>query len=283
MESTFQSERLGITIKMHGEAVWNNTKDLILGKFARFRLPDWFIKNHHNIINSLHSWEDIRFYTLYHDVGKGLVKTVDEQGSIHFPNHEKKSKEIFQKYFPAFPEAAELIGLDMLMHISNPTQIAESNLPTKTLLTLLFVAFAEIHANAEMFGGTESTSFKIKYKNLDRIGKNLVKRVEKDNNSYMYVFVRKDLESGSHKAVQAGHAVFEQAKQRNEHPSFVYLGVEDEEQLKMVMELLLDNNIQFKIFREPMVPYCGQVTSIATEPLVGEERNLLRQFPLLKI
>lgn len=42
-------------------------------------------------------------------------------------------------------------------------------------LTLLVVAFAELHANAEMFGGTNNTSFKIKFKQLDKRGKQLLK------------------------------------------------------------------------------------------------------------
>ncbi len=40
--------------------------------------------------------------------------------------------------------------------------------------TLLFVGFAEILANAKYFGGYDSQSFKIKYKQLDRRGKKIV-------------------------------------------------------------------------------------------------------------
>jgi len=269
----------------HGYAVWNNVRYLILGKFDGFRLPQWFINNHHFIVNNLHNWTTLELYAKYHDCGKFLCREVDSEGKVHFPNHAEVSKKVFQEYFPAFPEAAELVGLDMLMHTSNPTQIYESSLPIKTLTTLLVTAFAEIHANASIFGGTESTSFKIKYKNLDRIGKRLIERLVKDNNSYIYVFVRRDLVNNSHKAVQAGHSVLEYGKHSKdvEHPSFVYLGVHDEEDLKNVMEFLLEKDIQFKIFREPMEPYNNSITAVCTQTLSGKDREVLKDFQLLRL
>lgn len=290
MKTTFQSERLGITIAEHGEQVWNNTKNLIVGNFENFKLPEWFVQNHHFIVNNLYDWETIEMYTLYHDIGKVFCRTVDEDGKVHFPEHDKISKEKFSEFFPAFPDAAELIGLDMFLHKGNPTKVLEANLSIRILCTLLIVSFAEIHANAKMFAiseGTEdflaSTSFKIKYKNLDRIGKKVVESICKSNDYYMYVFVRQDLVSKSHILVQAGHAIFEQAKDRDKHPSFVALEGKDEIYLKKIMAYLLECGIQFKIFREPMVPYNGEITAISTEPLSGERRKYLKQFKLLNL
>ena len=40
-------------------------------------------------------------------------------------------------------------------------------------VSLLIVALAEVHSNAEMFGGMDSTSFKIKWKHLNQRGKSL--------------------------------------------------------------------------------------------------------------
>lgn len=40
--------------------------------------------------------------------------------------------------------------------------------------TLLLTSLAEIHANASMFGGIESTSFKIKYKHIAKRGKQII-------------------------------------------------------------------------------------------------------------
>ena len=42
-------------------------------------------------------------------------------------------------------------------------------------ISLLLVALSEIHANAEMFGGIESTSFKIKWKQIDKRGNAICK------------------------------------------------------------------------------------------------------------
>jgi hypothetical protein len=41
--------------------------------------------------------------------------------------------------------------------------------------SLYLTAVAEVHANAPMFGGFESTSFKSKMKHLDRRGKALLR------------------------------------------------------------------------------------------------------------
>ena len=43
--------------------------------------------------------------------------------------------------------------------------------------TLLLAALAEIHSNAKMFGGIDSTSFKMKWKQLDRRGKQICKKL----------------------------------------------------------------------------------------------------------
>ena len=43
--------------------------------------------------------------------------------------------------------------------------------------TLLLTGLAEIHANAGMFGGVASVSFKIKWKQLDRRGQAICRRL----------------------------------------------------------------------------------------------------------
>lgn len=40
---------------------------------------------------------------------------------------------------------------------------------------------SEIHSNAVMFGGIDSQSFKIKHKKLTRLGKNVVKELNKQS------------------------------------------------------------------------------------------------------
>lgn len=282
MSETYQTETQ--TILEHGNSVWTKTQDLILGNFDNFRLPEWFISNHHFLVNNLHDWKIIKDYTIMHDCGKVYCITFDEFGKRHFPNHAEISAKVYSEYFPEQTEVIELIANDMLLHTSKYDEVMSKGLSAKTLITLLLVSFAEIHANAELFGGIESTSFKIKYKHLDKLGKKLIAKITKFNDKYAYVFVRTDLEIPAHIVVQSAHAIFERAKQKNvKHPSIICLSAESERDIKDKMKYLLDNNIQFSIFRESMSPYNGQITAIATESLDLERKQLLRKFDLLKI
>ncbi len=53
-----------------------------------------------------------------------------------------------------------------LQHFSRDPKIAAN---------LMLTALAEVHANAEMFGGRDSVSFKIKWKQIDQRGRALCK------------------------------------------------------------------------------------------------------------
>lgn len=272
----------GVNMVQHGQHVLEKAKKLIIGDFNGFKLPQWFIDNHHFIVNNLHKFESIKLYTLYHDCGKPRCKTVDRDGKVHFPDHANVSKFVFSQHFND-PVAEELIGLDMLLHTETVENVLAKELDVKTYMTLLLVAFAEIHANAEMFGGQNSTSFKIKFKKLERIGRQLIKNVEKHAEMWLYIFVRSDM-NPSHIVVQAGHAVYEQVKHDPQrHPSFVVLNVDSVEDFSAIAEKLFDNNIQYKMFREPMPPYNGDITAIATEPLGNDRRHLLKEFKLLNL
>ena len=44
-------------------------------------------------------------------------------------------------------------------------------------LTLLIAGLCEVHSNASMFGGIESTSFKIKMKQIEKRGKRILECV----------------------------------------------------------------------------------------------------------
>jgi len=46
-------------------------------------------------------------------------------------------------------------------------------------LTLLLTGLAEIHSNAAMFGGMDSTSFKIKWKCLNQRSKQIINNLNK--------------------------------------------------------------------------------------------------------
>jgi hypothetical protein len=72
----------------------------------------------------------------------------------------------------------------MLFHTGCSEEVAKhlTKLDTKSIITLLIASLAEIHSNAEMFGGIESTSFKIKWKNIDRRGKQVFKYLKEQYN-----------------------------------------------------------------------------------------------------
>jgi hypothetical protein len=72
------------------------------------------------------------------------------------------------------PEAARLMGMDMDIHLLKGDDI-EAFAARKEAAALLLAGLSEIHANAQMFGGIESTSFKMKWKHIDRRGKQIAK------------------------------------------------------------------------------------------------------------
>lgn len=280
MRECLQTE--GQTVLEHGLSVWEYTKDIISGNFEGFKLPDWFKDNHAFIVNNLHDVSIIKDYNIYHDCGKPFCLKIDDEGKRHFPDHAFHSKETWI-HMDGDGIVADLIGYDMSLHTDTAEQVLEYNWSKETAFTLMVTAFAEIHSNASMFGGIESTSFKIKYKKLEKRAKmifNMFK--EEDKHPYSYVIVRNDL-APSQRAVQGTHAAIEFFKKNkiNYHPSVIYIVVRDENKLKKVAEDLLEEGINFSIFREPMEPYENTMTAIFTEPLEGEKRNYLRRFMLM--
>lgn len=257
----------------HCSDVWQHTKKLICGDFEGFRLPDWFKENHHFIVNNLHKWGIISAYNRFHDCGKPFCITEDIEGKRHFPNHAGLSMQLYREAGEL--EVAELIGLDMMFHSGE----VDWTLPIETLTTLMITAFAEIHSNAKQFpGGIESTSFKIKYKRLDKLGKRLIEKLPRHEDSYSYLIVRNDLPDAQ-KVVQASHATWEGSSEMRRHPSLVCLVVKNEAKLKKTMAELIENNIQFSIFREPL--FENSITAICTEPLSGARREVLKRYQLL--
>lgn len=95
--------------------------------------------------------------------------TIDAEGKKHFENHAEISAKIWAEAGGTELEC-RLMALDMDAHIIRADQYAEF-CSRPEAMTLLITALCEIHANAEMFGGLDSTSFKIKWKRLDKLGK----------------------------------------------------------------------------------------------------------------
>ncbi|MCK9529486.1 MAG: hypothetical protein M0R77_02820 [Gammaproteobacteria bacterium] len=116
--------------------------------------------------------EDLRLYHIYHDCGKPRCRSVDEQGRQHFPNHAQMSYNVWIEA-GGDEETAWYILHDMDFHILKIDEL-EQLIQDPRAINLLLTAWSEIHANSQMFGGTESTSFKIKRKHLEKATKLIV-------------------------------------------------------------------------------------------------------------
>lgn len=245
------------------------------------KIPDWLKENHAYLISNIHDFETLKRYTINHDCGKHLVK-IEEDGKIHYPGHARASYEYYKQCFPEDTIVQELILNDMFIHTCTAEMLCNEPISNRNKFTHLLVGLSELHANAQLFGGSNETSFKIKYKQIDRRGRALCKDIYRPDVDYghSYVFCRGDL-SPAQVAVQAGHSLLELSSkiQFKHHPSLVYIVVRSEFKLKEVMKYLLDNSINYCIFREPDLN--NEITSVATEPLT-DKRSLLKKYMLYK-
>lgn len=135
----------------------------------KWRIPDFCYKYGIHTSAHLPDIDIMREYLIFHDCGKPFVRTIDEEGKHHFPNHAQASKHIWllaggSKY------AANLMAMDMDAHLLRADGIQEFSSRPEAF-TLMMAAVAEVHSNASMFGGFDSDSFKIKIKRLVKNGK----------------------------------------------------------------------------------------------------------------
>lgn len=121
---------------------------------------------------------DILTYCLYHDCGKPFCRTVDCNGKAHFLNHETVS---YKKWIEVGGSKfiGDLILYDMALHRSTVKDLDDmfDNLSKVQWSILIMSAFSEIHSNAEMFGGIDSISFKIKFKKVFKNVKHILKKL----------------------------------------------------------------------------------------------------------
>jgi hypothetical protein len=172
----------GQSVLQHGESVRDYLFDLInhlrSGTPLKYdwRLPDWIFENKDLILSSLPDDETLELYTKFHDCGKPFCLTIDDDGRRHFPNHAQVSYDIFKQVFDN-PVAAELILHDMLIHLIKSDGVKEFA-QNPHVITLLLTGLAEIHSNCQMFGGSNSLSFKIKKKNIFKHGKTIIDKIK---------------------------------------------------------------------------------------------------------
>lgn len=184
MKKTYQDKGAKQTILQHGISVWLHFKSLY--NFIKsgedsyiYPIPSWFMDYKDNLLPFLENNIDaIKKYLIYHDCGKPFCLTEDDNGQ-HFKNHAEISKQIYENTFSK-GLIADLIGDDMLCHITKPKDF-ETLLSNPNIEILLCASLSEMHSNARMFGGFDSDSFKIKFKNYDKLGKRILeKKYKKD-------------------------------------------------------------------------------------------------------
>lgn len=168
----------GQSVWEHGESVRSYLLDLIRPDHKlEWKLPEWFVERQELIVNGSHPLKVLEEYTLWHDCGKPLCRIVDEDGRAHFPNHADVSQKIYCKVFED-GAVANLIGWDMVLHTGSASEIDDllKNCWSKAdAFSLLLSALSEVHSNARMFGGIDSTSFKIKWKRVCQRGKQILR------------------------------------------------------------------------------------------------------------
>lgn len=152
--------------------------------FLNLKIPDFIIDNKDFILENLLSDDILNEYQQYHDIGKPYCIKYDEEGKIHFPNHEEYSSKIYLEFSDHCEKLliSKLIYHDMDFHKLKPSEcdsyLNQSKLSKSEIISLLLTTLAELNSNADMFGGFESTSFKIKYKNYLKISKKIIENLK---------------------------------------------------------------------------------------------------------
>ncbi len=168
----------GMSVLRHGELVRDFYCDLIshlkdgTPLKNEWRLPDWIVDA--KLLELQMPLDTVKTYTLYHDCGKPSVREVDAEGKAHFPGHAAASEAVWLA-IGGDPEIGRLIGMDMDVHTIKDVDVPEFA-SRKEAATLILVGLSEIHANASMFGGLESVSFKMKWKQIDKRGRAVLKQ-----------------------------------------------------------------------------------------------------------
>lgn len=168
----------GQSVLAHGESVHAYYADLIKhlssGTPTQFtwKLPEWLVEHRDALLARQVPFDVARRYQVMHDCGKPYCLTV-EDGRRHFSNHAEVSAKVWRDA-GGDEQIARLIERDMNIHTIKDDGVgAFTALPEAA--TLLLTGLCEVHSNAAMFGGTDSTSFKIKWKQIDRRGRAICK------------------------------------------------------------------------------------------------------------
>lgn len=289
MRQCFQFKTMDML--QHGESVrewYEDLKKAALGERHAgqseriWRLPSWI--DHEAVRHHFQTADDniIALYQIYHDCGKPMVRAVDTEGRQHFPDHAAASKARWLECSDgseAALEIAELIGMDMDIHLLKADGVDEFASRPQAM-TLLLTGLCELHSNAQMFGGIDSSSFKQKWKNIERFGKKICAARLRH-----YVVVRRDLPPGAQLA-QTIHAAGESASPRPEPGCrAVALHAADEQHLKIVKQRLDKSGLShYCVYESEDSDYPNQLMAIGLAPTADREgvRKVLGSLPLAK-
>lgn len=173
----------GQSVYQHGISVRDHLFELIAilrgnCENQKWRLPQWVEEYREHLLSNLLPTETVANYALYRDCGKPFCRTVDAEGKQHFPDHARVSYETWVQA-GGDEQTGRLILFDMDLHTLKADDVEAfcAKTTVQEAATLLLTALAELHSNARMFGGIESTSFKIKFKQLDKQGKQVCQRI----------------------------------------------------------------------------------------------------------
>lgn len=167
----------GLNVLQHGESVRDFYLDLkrhiLEGEPLKhpWRIPAW--AGQKELWDLTLDDQALAEYQIFHDCGKPFCKTIDEEGRAHFPDHAAISERIWLQA-GGNPLSARLMGMDMDIHLLSGEGV-QPFCSRPEAASLLLTGLSEIHSNAQMFGGIESTSFKMKWKHIDRRGKQIAK------------------------------------------------------------------------------------------------------------
>lgn len=112
--------------------------------------------------------DGIEQYHINHDIGKPYCIEYDDEGKAHYPNHTELSHKMFiERYGESI--YSYLLKHDMTFHTTKGADNMKALWQLEHADHMFASAYAAIMSNAELFGGFESDSFKIKKKHLLKI------------------------------------------------------------------------------------------------------------------
>ena len=173
MMSCEQTE--GQSVLEHGIAVRNKFREL-WGHLRydtqlddTWRIPEWLEDNKDWFLQVEPDLFEIEKYLIVYDCGKPYVEQSEGQ---RFPDYAKMSRRVWSA-FEDNEKILDLIERDSMLHTGRSEE-AKQILEDGYAPHLLLAALSELHTNAEIFGGIESKSFVVKYKNLGRRAKTIL-------------------------------------------------------------------------------------------------------------